>query len=103
MRKTLLILSLAIFGLFAVLSANEKIVKNALKERVTNTTDANANFYFDLDLPTYSSLNGFQGGVIWWETFETRYTWSKWISEDQTLPRPELGPRVNGLWTVGKP
>ncbi len=92
MRKTLLFLSLAVFGLFAVLSANEKAVKNALKERVTNTTDANANFYLDLDLPTYSSLNGFKGGVIWWETFETRYTWSKWTSEDQTFPRPELGP-----------
>ena len=97
MRKTLLILSLAIFGLFAVLSANEKIVKNTLKERVTNTTDATENFYLNLNLPTYFSLNGFQGGVIWWETFETRYTWSKWISEDQTLPRPELGP---GQWIV---
>jgi hypothetical protein len=92
MRKTLLILSLAIFGLFAVLSANEKIVKNALKERVTNTTDANENFYVNLDLPTYFSLNGFQGGVIWWETFETPFTWSKWTSEDQTFPRPEQGP-----------
>ncbi|MCD4693089.1 MAG: T9SS type A sorting domain-containing protein [Calditrichales bacterium] len=92
MKRVLLFISLAVFGLFAVLSANEKNVKQITKNDAAKKVAVQQKLSQAPIFLKTNSTTDFTGGLIWLEDFENSETWDDWIGVDLTDPRPERGP-----------
>lgn len=87
MKQSLLTFTL-IFAFAAITFGGQKAQQNQLREKPEAQTEAVQTLS-----PAETAVSGdFEGGIIWKETFETAASWRKWMTKDNTYPRPEVGP-----------
>ena len=87
MKKSLLTFML-IFAFAALTFGSQKAIQNQLREKPNAQTEA-----VQIYSPSETQSGGdFEGGIIWKETFEGAASWRRWMTKDNTYPRPEVGP-----------